>query len=442
MRLGPAAAVVIGLIGLATSAAQAAGEPAPPLTLADAVRIASAQSAAARLAGARAAQAGGKAAQARAALLPSVAGSASVSRHTFNLRAQGFPLPPTTPEIIGPIDNTDARVRVTQTVLDVPSWQRWQAAGLGARAGRADLEAAAEGAAATGALAWLRAARATARVEARRQDLALALELLHLAREQHAAGVSPAIDTTRASTQAAASRADLLIAENQADRAKLDLARALGADPSSTAEPADTLSGSSAVTNAPTERSAALAYARAHRAELASEQAKLQRARLERRATSLERLPRLDAAADWGMSGQHTSDWQDTYSMAIGVSLPVFDGLRRESRVAEQGALVSEAEVRSHDAADQVAAEVEAALLDLDSGGEQLSVALERLRLAEEEVDQASERFRNGVAGNIEVINAQLSLLRARDAEIDARYTVAAARVSLARAAGVARDIH
>jgi len=180
----------------------------------------------------------------------------------------------------------------------------------------------------------------------------------------------------------------------------------------------------------------------AHRAELASEQAKLQRARLERRATSLERLPRLDAAADWGMSGQHTSDWQDTYSMAIGVSLPVFDGLRRESRVAEQGAVVSEAEVRSRDAADQVAAEVEAALLDLDSGGEQLSVALERLRLAEGEVDQASERFRNGVAGNIEVINAQLSLLRARDAEIDARYTVAAARVSLARAAGVARDIH
>lgn len=437
----PGAVFVLGVV-LFLPSMSAAETPAARITLADAVRIASSQSAGARLAGARATQAGQRAGQARAALLPSLAGTASTSRRTFNLKAQGFPLPPTTPDVIGPIDNVDARVRVTQTVFDVPSLQRWQAAGLGAQAGRADLEAASEAAAANGALAWLRAARAGARVDARRQDLLLASELLRLAREQHAAGVSPAIDTTRASTQAAASRADLLVAQNLADRARLDLARALGADPLAVAEPADSLSGASAETGAPTEREAALAYARTHRAELQSEQVRLRRARLERTATSMERLPRLDAAADWGMSGQHSSDWQDTYSMAIGVSLPVFDGWRRESRIAEQGALVAEAEVRAHDAADQVSAEVEAALLDLDSGHEQLSVAQERLRLAQEEVDQAAERFRNGVAGNIEVINAQLSLLRARDAEIDARFTVAAARVALARAAGVARDIH
>jgi outer membrane protein len=232
------------------------------------------------------------------------------------------------------------------------------------------------------------------------------------------------------------------VAQNQLDRARLDLARALGTDPARGAIPADTLGGETAVTGAPTDRAGALAYAREHRAELRSEQARLQRARLERMATSLERLPRLDAAADWGLSGQHRDDWRETHSVSIGVSLPVFDGLRRESRIAEQGAIVTEAEIRSRDTADQVAADVEAALLDLDSGREQRSVALERLRLAEEEVEQASERFRNGVAGNIEVINAQLSLLRARDAEIDARFTVAAARVALARAAGVARDVH
>lgn len=444
MRARNALSVVV-LLGLAASAASsthAASESPPGITLADAVRIAATQSAAARLASARAAQAGDRAGQARAALLPSLAGTASTSRRTFNLRAQGFPLPPATPDIIGPIDNADARVRITQTLIDLPSWQRWQAAGLGERAGRADLEAASEAAAANGALAWLRAARARARAEARRQDLELAAELLRLAREQFAAGVSPAIDTTRASTQAAATRADLLVARNQADRARLDLARALGADPLAAAEPSDTLSGGTAVTSAPSDRAAALAYAREHRAELQSEAARLRRARVERTATSMERLPRLDAAADWGYSGQHPNDWQETHSVSIGVSLPVLDGLRRESRIAEQGALVSEAEVRSHDAADQVAAEVEAALLDLDSGQEQLGVTFERLRLAQEEVDQASERFRNGVAGNIEVINAQLSLLRARDAEIEARYTVAAARVALARATGVARDVH
>jgi outer membrane protein TolC len=46
------------------------------------------------------------------------------------------------------------------------------------------------------------------------------------------------------------------------------------------------------------------------------------------------------------------------------------------------------------------------------------------------------------VAGNIEVINAQLSFVRARDTDIDARFAAAVARVALARAVGVARLLH
>jgi outer membrane protein TolC len=350
-------------------------------------------------------------------------------------------LPPGTPDIIGPIDGVDARVRVSQTLFDAAAWQRWRAAGRGSVAGRADLDAAAEGAAMGGALAWLRAARAAALLDARRLDLLLANELLRLAREQHAAGVSPAIDTTRARTQVVASQAGLLMAGNQLERARLDLARALGRDPGDAPMPSDTLETTSAVTDAPLERAAALAFAREHRPELAAESARLDRARRDARATGLERLPRLDVAADWGLSGQTTDDWRNTRTLALGLAWPVFDGWRREGRISEQRSLAREAEWRLRDTDQQVTADVDAALLDLASGREQHEVARERLRLAEEEVVQASERFRNGVAGNIEVINAQLSLLRARDAEIEARFGWAAARVALARAAGVARGI-
>ncbi len=97
--------------------------------------------------------------------------------------------------------------------------------------------------------------------------------------------------------------------------------------------------------------------------------------------------------------------------------------------------------MREKDLADQVVAEVRGALLDLDSGREQRAIADERMRLALAEVDQARERFVNGVAGNIEVLNAQSSLVRARDAVIDARFGVAAARVALARAAGAATTL-
>jgi outer membrane protein TolC len=45
------------------------------------------------------------------------------------------------------------------------------------------------------------------------------------------------------------------------------------------------------------------------------------------------------------------------------------------------------------------------------------------------------------VAGNIEVIDAQSGLVQARDAEIEARFTIAVARVNLAQAAGVAQTL-
>src|SRR5260221_308842 len=159
-------------------------------------------------------------------------------------------------------------------------------------------------------------------------------------------------------------------------------------------------------------------------------------------APPVERLPRLDAEADWGYSGLHVADWQTTRAYALGLTMPVLDGGRREARIGEQDATIREEAVRAKDLHDQVAADVRGALLDLASGRDLGRVAAERLRLAEEEVAQASERFTNGVAGNIEVIDAQSTLLRARDAEIDARYALATARVALARAAGVARNLH
>jgi outer membrane protein TolC len=191
----------------------------------------------------------------------------------------------------------------------------------------------------------------------------------------------------------------------------------------------------------PAETDAAVRFAMEHRLELMQEEAKLAKAKAEKAATQAERLPRVDAAADWGQSGQHWGDAIYTRQYALSLSVPVFDGGRREGRLSEQEDVVRESQVRAKDLRDQVAGDVRAALLDLASGVEQVSVARERLELAQAEVTQATDRFTSGVAGNIEVIEAQSSLLRARDADIDARFAVANARIALARAAGVARQM-
>jgi len=125
----------------------------------------------------------------------------------------------------------------------------------------------------------------------------------------------------------------------------------------------------------------------------------------------------------------------------VQVSVPVFDGFRREARQEQQQLAAQEARVRAADVRAQVEADVRSALLDVATGQEQQRIAAERLRLAHEELSQAQERFANGLAGNIEVINAQQNLVRARDAVIEAQAASAAARVSLARATGTTLNL-
>lgn len=379
--------------------------------------------------------------QARSALLPSLSISGFWVNRNFNAKAQGISFPGV-PTIIGPFNAYDGRAKVTQTLLDFSSLSRLGAARRQLSAANADRSAVMENAAQNVALAYVRAARAQAVVNARQADSALAAELVGLAVEQQRAGVSASIDVTRARTQLAEAAGRLVVAENQLERARIDLARALGLDPTTPLVLTDTLTASLGAAEVPADRAAAIERAMAVRPDLAAEVARGAAARQAASAITAERLPRLDLEADYGLSGVRIPDAMGTRQVAVQVTLPILDGFRREGRLAEQRSVVRESDVRARDLRQQVSADVDAALLDLRSAAAQQMIASERLELAREEVSQARTRFKAGVAGNIEVINAQASLLRARDADIDARFAAAAARISLARAVGAATTLH
>ncbi|MFI5371047.1 MAG: TolC family protein [Candidatus Eisenbacteria bacterium] len=419
----------------------ARAEDAPPASLrlgyGDAVRLATRGAATVQLADLKTVEAGARVGQARGLLLPTLGGSAAAGNHTVDLAAQGIQLPGI-PEVIGPFDAVDARARVEQPLLDLASWQRLGAAHQGQLQSDFDRDASAEGAAQTAALAYLAAARAQALVGARESDLAIAEELAGMAEAQLAAGTSPQIDVTRARTEVTSARGALLLARYQAKRSRIDLARALSLDPTTSIALADTLDGALGASTTP---DTTLAGAIEHRPEVQSETARRARADAERSAIGYERIGRLDVSADWGWSGEHFDNSQWTRDYQVAYSIPIFDGLRRESRIDEQAAVVRESDVRLRDLHDQVSAEVEQARIGLDAAIEQFDVAIERLHLSEQELAEARDRFVNGVAGNLDVIQAQSNLVRARDAEVDTRYFIAVARVALARATGVARDL-
>jgi outer membrane protein TolC len=429
----------------AAFAPAAAQSPAAPLRLsfADAVTRAAGAAPAVTLAGFQIDQARARVRQTRASLLPDFSATGSWVSQTLNPQAFGFKFPGLTlPRLLGPFDLYDGRLHLSQTVFDFAGRARVRSARTQLAGVEADSALAIEAAAQVTGLAYLRAARADAVVTARTADSALAAELVRLAQAQKDAEVGTQIDVTRAQTQLVAAEGALLVARNEQRRSRIDLARSLGLSSDTPLELTDTLAASLAQADLPGERDSLVALALAWRPDLAAGLARGRAAQQAARAISAERLPRLDLSASYGTIGLAPLDGIATRQVALQVTVPILDGFRREGRRAEQDAVVRGTELRNDELRRQIAADVDAARLDLASAGEQQTIARERLALAQAELDQARERFKAGVAGNIEVIQAQSSLVRARDTDIDARFAAAAARVALARAAGVARLLH
>jgi outer membrane protein len=439
-------AALLAALALAplTLTAQAPAAASRPLSFADAVRVAAGEAPAVALALLKTDEADARVRQARAALLPSLTVGAQWVNRDFNSDALGIPFPAqfSLPNPVPAFNNYDGRVTVTQTLFDLSSMSRVRAAGAQADGSRAERGVTVEGTALTAALAYLRAVRAQAVVAARQADSSVAADLVGLAQAQKAAGVSAAIDVTRARAQLVAAEGLLIVAGNQVDRGRIDVTRALGLDPATPLALTDTLTASLGAADVPAARDSAVSAALANRPDLRAELARAAAARQTGSAIRAERLPRVGLEADYGVNGLTVPSALATRQVALQVSVPILDGFHREARLAEQNAVVRESQVREADLRRQIAAEVDAALLDLRSAEAQQAVAAEQLRLAADELAQARERFKAGVAGNIEIITAQSSLIRARDTDIDARYAAALARISLARAAGVARTLH
>jgi outer membrane protein len=121
----------------------------------------------------------------------------------------------------------------------------------------------------------------------------------------------------------------------------------------------------------------------------------------------------------------------------LGVNVPILDGFRRQSRASEQQARLEAQQLRERDLGNQVETEARQTVLDVASARQQVSIAEVRLRLSEQELQQAEDRFQAGVAGSVETTNAQSSVIAARDALIQARVNYGTARVSAYRALGI-----
>jgi outer membrane protein len=425
--------VLVALLSIRPSAAQQQpATPSGPLTLLQAISLGRQQGVDAAVARLNLRVANAKVGERRADLLPNISGNASFLRQTVNLDQFGIPI---ATGVTDPFNIYTLQLSGEQLLFDASTITRLRSARDTAVAAGLDAQAVGEIAGATAGLAYLRALSANETIRAREADSTVAAQLLSQARQLVSAGVSPAIDATRSEVSFASVRTQLELARNAADRAQLDLLRTLDLPSGTRLQLADSL-GLGAL-DLPLSPDTAAAFAREHRAELAAERNRTKAARSSLSAIRQENLPSLSLNGAYEQTGQKTSTLAGSYNVQLLLSVPILDGFRRQSRAKEQSARLEVQQLREHDRVNQVETEARQGVLDLASAQQQVAIAGDRLRLAEQELSQAEERFRSGVASSVETTNAQSSVIAARDALIQARVNYGTARVSAYRALGV-----
>jgi outer membrane protein len=416
-----------------------------PLSMSRAVALAlsSDGNARIRLSGEQVWQAELRAVEARSALLPAFDGSISERTQTSNLSTLG--LSPAMsigglrlPTAVGPFSVFDARVAASQTLFDLSSIRRVQAAGAAIDAARADGADVKEQVAARVAKVYLSALRAQASVEAVKANVALAEAVLKQAENAKHAGSATGIETTRARVQLSNEQQRLLSAEIDRRRSLLEVRRAIGLRLDTPVELTDRLTYVSIQKPALAD---ALAKARTARGDVAAQRARVLDAGYARAAAVAERLPTISVFADYGSAGTDVGSAFATRTFGVTLRIPFFDGGRREARQAAAASRVREEHLRGEDLDQQVELELRIALESLELAKQQVEVTGAAVGLAEDEVAQARRRHLAGVASGVEVTDAQTRLARARDDEIAALFNYNEARLAFGQATGTVREM-
>ncbi|MDM4769472.1 TolC family protein [Solimonas sp. SE-A11] len=421
------------LIAAALLAPPAMAQEGAPLTLPALVKRALELSPPQRIAEASVGLAESQRNNARAGLLPQLGAAVSQTRQTTNPATLGFEFPGL-PSLIGPYSVFDARLKLSQAVLDFAQSSELAGAGFAVEAARAQAEQSREQIAAQVALSYIQVLAGEQAVEAARADLVLAEDLLALARDQREAGVASGVDVARAQTALAQDRYALSEAETAIARSRLQLQRAAVLPMDAPLQLGGHLQVSDAAVPGAEQ---ALEEAKSHRAELAAIDAALKQADAELHAAQRRRWPKLALFADYGQSSKTpVRGEEDTYRYGASLELPIYSGgALRAGEDAARLKLEQQRE-RAEDLRQQVEQDVRLALATVQNTAEQVKAATATRELASRELELARDRFLNGVANNVDVVSAQASLARARSQYIGALAAYQQARVNLAAAQG------
>jgi outer membrane protein TolC len=371
-------------------------------------------------------------------LLPNVSASFTGSRLKTNLEAFGFPLGPQFPRVVGPFNVVDARVSVSQAVLDLRAMNEVRAESHNVSAARHSYQSSREMVVLVAANLYLQTLAANARANSVRAQFDTAQALYNQAESLRKSGIVAGIDVVRAEVRLSTERQRATAAENDYQKTKLQLARVMGLPVGQ----AFTLS-QDIPTVPPPEITMEQALERAYkeRRDYLAALERVRAAEAARRAVVSEALPSIKVTANYGTIGLSLPTALPTFNVTGAIDVPIFEGGRVQGRLAEADATLRDRRAEADDMRSEVYYDVRASFLDLQATQEELQAATRSRELAALQLTQARDRFAAGVASNIEVVQAQQDVALASEQFINAEYSFNLAKAVLARSLGSAEDL-
>ena len=379
--------------------------------------------------------------QALSVLLPRVTGTLSETEQQLNLKTLGFNFAPNPyvniPAIVGPFRYSNIQVNVSATILDLNARRNLKSAQANEQAAVLSIRGARDLVVQAVANAYLLVIADASRVEAVKAQVDTNQALYKKAQDQRAAGVVPGIDVLRAQVQLKTEQQVLLAQQNQLDTDKLALGRIIGLAPDQVFHLADSVPFSPL---AGITLEQALHTALEQRPDYQSSRKLVEAAQQAVAAARAEWYPTADVNGFYGVTGPSFANSHGVFTVTGAVNFNIFTGGRIHADIEKARATLQQRSDELADLGGQIEVEVRDAFLNLQSAADQVAVARDNLSLANQTLGQSRDRFSAGVTDNVEVVQAQGAVATANDNLIGALYAHNLAKVSLARALGMAEQ--
>jgi outer membrane protein TolC len=341
----------------------------------------------------------------------------------------------TLPAAVGPFSYFDSRAAVTQLVFDWKSINATRAATQSVKSAEYSYKDARDLVVLAVGFVYLQAIADEARIETSQAQVNTAQALFNQATDQVNSGTSPAIDALRAQVELQTRQQQLIQAKNNLAIQKLTVARVIGFAPGQEFELTDK-SPYQPIAGIAVEEAVKRAYD--SRSDYQAAMADVRAAQFSRRAATAGYFPSLSFNADYGAGGAHPSTATQVYDVRGTLTIPIFQGGAVHGDVLQADARLEQSRERLDNLRAQIDSDIRTALLNLQSSEEQVKVARSNIDLSEETLVQSRDRFTAGVTDTVEVVQSQEAVASAHEQYISSLYSYNYAKISLARAIGMA----